>query len=797
MMLAATAILAWPAAAQDVPIVQPGAPGQPSRVIDADTATEIANTRFSPADIRFIRHMIHHHAQAVEMAALIAERTQHDGIMDIGERISATQADEIEFMNQWLTERGEPAEDPAAHHGHDMSAMMPGMLTRQQMDSLAAARGEAFDRLFLEGMIEHHEGAIDMVEALLETPGSAHDPVLYDFANDVVNDQRAEITQMNVLLAELATDPRANLTPGLTDAGEAALHLELVASLSKPVGFFDPANPAGLRLPLAVADSNGQSDEGGKEVKNRFASRGPMLTFGNTDMAFRDDVLVVGNYHGFNIYRLGDAGVPSLVSSVVCPGGQGDVSIVDDTLIMSVEQTLGRIDCGTQGVESDVSAERMRGLRLFDISNLSAPRQVGIVQTCRGSHTHSVVTLPDADDRILVYNSGTSSIRDEEELPGCIGNVAGDERTALFSIDVIEVPLDEPASARIVASPRIFADADGNIAGLWRGGDHGEGTQETRPTDQCHDITVFPTLQLAAGACSGNGILLDISDPAAPRRVDAVTDTGFAYWHSATLNNDGTKVLFTDEWGGGVQARCQASDPASWGANAIYDIVSNRLERRGTFKLPAPQGEMENCVAHNGSIVPVPGRDIMVQAWYQGGLSVLDFTDSSNPFEIAYFDRGPIDADQRVVGGYWSAYFHDGAIYASEIVRGLDVLRLTPSEHLTANEIAAAALAIGEPAFNPQRQTPVRWPAVPVVGHAYLDQLSRGGVVAGPMLAGMRNALERAETTLQQAGASDRPLAVLLDENAAYARNLAADGRDRDRLLALAALFEELAARSR
>ena len=209
----------------------------------------------------------------------------------------------------------------------------------------------------------------------------------------------------------------------------------------------------------------------------------------------------------------------------------------------------------------------------------------------------------------------------------------------------------------------------------------------------CHDITVFPSKKIAAGACSGNGIIFDISDPLKPKRIDDVTDKGFAYWHSATFNNDGTKVLFTDEWGGGGRPRCQAGDPVNWGANAFYDIVDRKLVQRGTFKLPAPQSDKENCVAHNGSIIPVPGRDIFVQAWYQGGISVIDFTDSANPVEIAYFDRGPVDKDQLVTGGHWSAYWYNGHIYATEIVRGIDVLALEPSAFLTAEEIAAAKAA--------------------------------------------------------------------------------------------------------
>jgi hypothetical protein len=420
--------------------------------------------------------------------------------------------------------------------------------------------------------------------------------------------------------------------------------------------------------------------------------------------------MVAGNYHGFNIYRLGEDGVPNLLSSVVCPGGQGDVSVLGNILIMSVEQTRGRVDCGLQGVEEEVSAERFRGLRVFDISDLSAPRQVGQVQTCRGSHTHSIVSAN--EERLIVYNSGTSRIREEEELAGCIDNPA-DSRTAYFSIDVIEIPLADPSRSRIISSPRVFADDEtGEIAGLWQGGESEPGAQDTRRTDQCHDITVFPALNLAAGACSGNGILMDISDPMNPKRIDAVFDKGFAYWHSATFNNDGTKVIFTDEWGGGGRPRCKASDPMTWGANAIYDIVDGKLEFRSHYKMPGPQGDKENCVAHNGSIIPVPGRDIFVQSWYQGGISVMDFTDSSNPVEIAFFDRGPISDEQLVVGGYWSSYWYNGRIYGTEITRGVDVFALEPSEFLTAEEIAAAEAASYEDTrFNPQTQTQVTWDA--------------------------------------------------------------------------------------
>jgi len=512
---------------------------------------------------------------------------------------------------------------------------------------------------------------------------------------------------------------------------------------------------------LSEDDDAAQSDE---DEDKKPEPRAPLLSFSNTDIAFRDDIMVAGSYHGFNIYRLEDDGVPILLASVVCPGGQGDVSIAGDLLIMSVEETRGRLDCGLQGVRDKISDERFRGLRIFDISDLSRPRQVGAVQTCRGSHTHSVVSGPGDEGKLIVYNSGTSRVRDAEEMPECFDESPGDDRTALFRIDVIEIPIANPADARIIDSPTVFADPEtGALAGLWRGGDHGDDTQETSRTDECHDITVFPSLNLAAGACSGNGILFDITEPRSPQRLDVATDTGFAYWHSATFNNDGSKVLFTDEWGGGSRPRCRAYDPLNWGADAIYDIVDGKLVFRSHYKMPAPQRETENCVAHNGSIVPVPGRDIFVQAWYQGGVSVIDFTDSGNPKEIAYFDRGPIDEEDLVTGGYWSTYWYGGRIYGTEITRGIDVFALTPSEYLSANEIAAAEVADQGRLFNPQQQYPVTWPAEPVVALAFLDQLIRTRPDLTETSAALYETLRLAKEKIA-VGASDDTLADVLED---------------------------------
>lgn len=707
--IALAAGAAIPLAAQDAPIVQPGAPGAPSQTLSPQQANDLARLSHSPADVRFMQGMIVHHQQAVDMAALVDDRTNREEIVAVAGRIDAGQNDEMRFMREWLDDHGEPARMEGMGHAHHA---MKGMANPADMERLAQVRGAAFDRLFLELMIAHHQGAIDMVDELLEQSGTAYDPVMAEFVDEVKNDQDAEIERMNAVLASLSDDPRVTLAAGLTDAEEAISNLRKIATLPKPPGFFDPANPGELRPAKPEDEDQPESTDPRDEEEAdepQFGERGSLLDFANTDMAFSGDIMVAGNYHGFNAYRLGADGVPTLVSSTVCPGGQGDVSIVGDLLLMSVEDMRARVDCGLQGVEGKVSPERFRGLRIFDISDITRPKQVGQVQTCRGSHTHSVVEKTETS--LIVYNSGTSRVREEEELAGCIGEVPGDDRTALFRIDVIEIPLADPSQARIVDSPAVFADPEtGRLAGLWQGGDHGGETQDTRRTDQCHDITVFPSKNLAAGACSGNGIIFDISDPRAPKRIDEVVDEGFAYWHSATFNNDGTKVLFTDEWGGGARPRCQASDPRNWGADAIYEIVDGELEYRGSYKLPAPQGDKQNCVAHNGSIIPVPGRDIYVQAWYQGGISVMDFTDAANPVEIAYFDRGPVSDEQLVTGGYWSAYWYDGRIYATEITRGIDVFALEPSEFLTAEEIAAAEAADQGNTFNPQTQFPVTWP---------------------------------------------------------------------------------------
>ncbi len=799
---------------QQPPIVQPGAPGEPGRLISAEEASDLAGIQYSEADVRFMQGMISHHAQALEMTGLLATRTEREVMRQLAKRIELSQEDEIRMMQEWLRARGQKVTEVDAHHAHD-ARLMPGMLTTEEMSRLEQSRGIEFDRLFLDLMIEHHRGALTMVEELLAQRGAAQDSQLFAFTSDITSDQSMEIDRMDVMLAELSPDPRVHLKAGFLDAGEAAKNLERVAMLPKPAGFFDPHAPAGLPEPPErksdpkpnppgkpaepsgdAAKKEGGADEEKKENEDEAADRerSGILDFANTDLAFSRDVVVEGNYHGFNSYSIEDPMAPQLLVSVVCPGGQGDVSIYGNLLFMSVEQTRGRLDCGLQGVAEPKSKARFRGIRIFDISDIRMPRQVAAVQTCRGSHTHTLVNDPDDNGNIYLYGSGTSSVRPSEELPECTSSAA-DPETALFSIDVIRVPLARPEEARVVSRPRIFADPEtGAIAGLWRGGDHGPGTQKTSETNQCHDITVFPELGLAAGACSGNGILLDISDPAKPVRLDQVVDPTFAYWHSATFNNDGTKVVFTDEWGGGGRPRCRASDPKNWGADAIFDIVDRKLQFRSYFKLPAPQTEQENCVAHNGSLVPVPGRDIMVQAWYQGGISVFDFTDSSTPLEIAFFDRGPIDAKQLISGGYWSAYWYDGFIYGTEIARGLDVLRLLPSEHLTRNEIDAASLVSPE-TFNAQQQRRIEWPARGVVARAYLDQLGRSRSIPPERARKLTEELDRADQILGSEPRAGGEVALSLE---ALAAELEGDrggarGRDQARLQSLAATVKGIA----
>jgi hypothetical protein len=554
-------------------------------------------------------------------------------------------------------------------------------------------------------------------------------------------------------------DPRAKLTPGIYNAGETAVGLKHILLVKKPAAFDlgsdNPDDPK-VQETLGQLGSPNEIAKLPKGVQLVIAQ----LAFANSDLAFQGNHLFQGNFYGLNIYDISNPAKTSLLTSMICPGGQNDVSVYKNLLFMSVEMPNGRVDCGTQGFPPPAPTgkedkpgpppaqkDRFRGVRIFDITDVKNPKQVAAVQTCRGSHTHTLVTDPNDKNNVYLYVSGTSFVRQNEELAGCSGEAPDkDPNTSLFRIDVIKVPLASPQDAKVVSSPRLFSDAS-KLNALTSGGTHGKnGPEKPSDTDQCHDITVYADIGLAAGACSGNGILIDIKDPANPKRLDAVNDPNYAYWHSASFSNDGTKVVFTDEWGGGLGARCRPNDPNKWGADSIFHLQDNKLKFASYYKMPAAQGDSENCVAHNGSLIPIPGRDIEVQAWYQGGISVMDFTDAEHPVEIAYFDRGPINPDMLVLGGDWSAYWYNGHIYASEIARGLDVLELTPTKLLTQNEIdAAKTVHVSE--LNVQNQQKIEWPRKLVVAKAYLDQLERSQGLPADQIAAARQAIQSAESS--------------------------------------------------
>ena len=570
-------------------------------------------------------------------------------------------------------------------------------------------------------------------------------------------------------------DPRVGLRAGLTDAGEAVLNLRVISETPPPEQF------AGVT---------------------------------NSDLAFTGKYAIQGNYNGFQVWDIEDPRRPTLTTAYVCPASQSDVSVYRNLLFVSGEDLAARLDCGTQGVRDTVSTERLRGLRIFDISDIRHPRNVGNVQTCRGSHTHSVLIDPKDSANVYVYISGSSVVRSPGELPGCVAAMpTEDPNTAWFRIEVIKVPLDHPEQAAIVSSPRIFdnlkapvahgeppADsvaaakelAEAKAAGRFTvkirdeemvipdeqadtilgeivrarngsgpptAGDSatlrqvlphliaamvGTKPDSTAGPTQCHDITLYPAIGLAGGACEGYGLLLDIRDPVRPVRISDVADSNFSYWHSATFNNDGTKILFSDEWGGGSQPKCRVTDKREWGADAIFAVEGRRMRFKSYYKLPAVQTAQENCVAHNGSLIPIPGRDVMVQAWYQGGLSVFDWTDPERPVEIAFFDRGPVDSTRMASGGYWSAYWYNGVIVGSEMARGLDIFELTPSAFISQNEIDAAK-SVHLDYFNVQGQPKFVWPATFALTRAYLDQLERSKGLAADEIAAARDALGTAE----------------------------------------------------
>jgi hypothetical protein len=492
---------------------------------------------------------------------------------------------------------------------------------------------------------------------------------------------------------------------------------------------------------------------------------GPFAGVTNSDLAFTGQYAIQGNYNGFQVWDISNPRKPVLVTAYLCPASQSDVSVYGNILFVSAEAPSARLDCGTQGVPDTVSHERIRGIRIFDISDIRNPQYIANVQTCRGSHTHTVVSDPKDSTRVYVYISGSARVRSPTELPGCLESPE-DPNTALFRIEVIEVPLAHPERARIVSSPRIFqgltapprhAENPGDLASRGggrgaagvdslggRGGRGGTGGGGRGGPTQCHDITVYPAIGLAGGACGGYGLLLDIRDVANPVRIDAAADSNFAFWHSATFSNDGTKILFTDEWGGGTAPRCRATDKYEWGGNAIFTIESGKMRFHSYYKMPAAQTSLENCVAHNGSLIPIPGREVMVQGWYQGGISVFDWTDPDHPVEIAFFDRGPLDGERLISAGSWSVYWYNGLIVSSEIFRGLDILELLPSPYLSQNEIDAAK-TVRFQQLNAQEQQRFTWPPSFALARAYLDQLERGNGLERDRIASYRSSLAEAE----------------------------------------------------
>jgi hypothetical protein len=537
-------------------------------------------------------------------------------------------------------------------------------------------------------------------------------------------------------------DPRVGLKAGLWDAGEAAWNLQ----------------------PISTTPPTGKT-----------------IDATHSDLAFTGKYVIQGNYDGFEIYDITNPMKPRLAQSYLCPASQNDVSVFHNLVFMSSEAGNSRSDCGFGGVPDPVSKDRVRGVRVFDITNVASPKLVASVQTCRGSHTHTLVTPPNDPDNVYIYVSGTAGVRSADELPGCLdsGRGVNDAATAQFRLEVIKVPLAHPDQAAIVSSPRIFndlpaaprnderaaVDAAGrpartggagaaagappaggaNAAGAGRAAaaPAGPPPPPTGP-NQCHDITVYPQVGLAGGACAGLGLLLDIRDAAHPVRLDFASDANMSFWHSATFSNDGTKVLFTDEWGGGSAPRCRDTDKKEWGADALFTIENNKLVFHTYYKMPAPQTIYENCVAHNGSLLPIPGREVMIQAWYQGGISLFDWTDVQHPKEIGFFDRGPVDGTRLVGAGSWSAYWYNGHIYSSEIKRGLDVIDVLPNANLTQNELDAAK-SVQVDYLNVQDQQKFVWPPSFALARAYVDQLERSKGLTAARLTDVRNQLSAAE----------------------------------------------------
>jgi hypothetical protein len=599
-------------------------------------------------------------------------------------------------------------------------------------------------------------------------------------------------------------DPREGLSAGLMNAGEAVSGLRITAKAASPPGF---------------------------------------LGITNSDLAFTGNYAIQGNYNGPVVWDVSNPNNPVMVTAYQCPASQNDVSVFKNLMFMSAEAYNGRLDCGTGGTGTapfgadSVNAQRFRGVRVFDITDIKNPKLVANVQTCRGSHTHTVVEDVKDPNNVYIYVSGSAPIRSGGELSRCVSKTPDqDPSSSLMKIEIIKVPLANPSAAAVVNTANIFeglkfqashAPSSADLAAQKRAVDSTRrvnpaafiainpqsklefvvnpgfirnqldsvmrargGTPSVAPAApahssadtaalrpvlqtivdrafapnpnapvtgaanpvgrQCHDITVYPSKGLAGGACEGHGFLIDISDIVNPKRLYAVSDSNFAYWHSATFNNDGTKMLFSDEWGGGGGPKCREGDPKEFGADAIFTITPQKtLQFESYYKLPAKQTDKENCVAHNGSLVPIPGRDVMIQSWYQGGISMFDWTDPKNPKEIAFFDRGPVDSLRAAGGGSWSVYWYNGAIVSSEIARGLDVAEMIPTEHVTQNEIDAAK-TVKWSQLNAQGQPEIKWPPSYALAKAYTDQLERHRCLPANRIATIRSSIATAESATGQ-----------------------------------------------
>jgi hypothetical protein len=575
-------------------------------------------------------------------------------------------------------------------------------------------------------------------------------------------------------------DPRSGLKPGRLDAGEAALNMRLVSFSPKPAAF-DTAQG---------------------------------LTFINSDLAFSDKYVFQGNFAGFTVWNVSDPAAPKTVAVVSCITAQADPSVYGNLLFISAEGRGNRNDCAKGGVQDP--KDHMTGVRIYDISNPAAPRLIKNVQTCKGSHTHTIVPDPKDKGVIYIYVSGNQGARPDSELAGCTnGTDPADPANSLYRLDVIRVPLAHPEQAEVVTGARIFTGLGPAPRAASRPDRRANraASDSARPAPppptgprNCHDVTAYPAMNLLAGACASYGLLVDISNPMKPVRLDAIADTNFSLWHTAVFSNDGKRVVFTDEWGGGTGPMCQATSMMEMGGDAILTIDSKRkYTQHAYFKIPTAQTAQENCVSHNGGLVPVPGRDIMVQGWYQGGVSVMDFTDPDHPRELAYFDRGPIDAPPAAdsaaaaaseaaggrrmsgtIGGSWGAYWWNGLIYSSELDRGFDILELEPSDLLSKNEIEAAKL-VHLVQYNPQSQPHIEWPAAFPVVRSYLDQLVRGNGLAAARTTAIASALDSAE---KQTGSERRSA---LDALAKQVNKDVKGAKDPERVKAMSAAITALA----